>query len=55
MRLLQLLIATTVCLSSCSTKVMKEEIRMVELQNPIIPDILPIRLWCSTMVNFICM
>ena len=37
MRLLQLLIATTVCLSSCSTKVMKEEIRMVELQNPIIP------------------
>ena len=37
MRLLQLLIVSLICLSSCSSKMMKEEIRLVELQNPIIP------------------
>lgn len=37
MRLLQLLIASLVCLGGCSSKITKEEKRMVELQNPIIP------------------
>lgn len=37
MRLLQLLIASLVCLGGCSSKITKEEKQMVELQNPIIP------------------
>ncbi|WP_342990959.1 MULTISPECIES: family 43 glycosylhydrolase [Bacteroides] len=37
MRLIQCLLAGLICLSSCSSKVTKEEMPMVELQNPIIP------------------
>ena len=37
MRLIQCLLSGLICLSSCSSKVTKEETTMVELQNPIIP------------------
>lgn len=37
MRLIQFLLAGLICLSSCSPKTAKEEKRMLELRNPIIP------------------